>query len=100
MSWVQLAGRFLTDQETRLKQESVGERIFYALRGAVHGGKVQSLAQGMLVELSHRLRGFLVGFRGVLGRVIYLIPGFDKILMRIVDLSIFVRRSVSWFTAL
>ncbi len=42
----------------------------------------------------------MVGFRGVLGRVIYLIPGFDKIIMRTVDLSIFVRRTVSWFTAL
>jgi hypothetical protein len=48
MSWVQLAGRLLTGQETRLKQVSVGERIFYALRGAVHGGKAQSLAHGMI----------------------------------------------------
>ncbi len=41
-------GRFLTDQETRLKHVSVGESVFYALRGAVHGGQAQSIAQGML----------------------------------------------------
>jgi hypothetical protein len=41
-------GRFLTDQEMRLKHVSVGESVFYALRGAVHGGQAQSIAQGML----------------------------------------------------
>ncbi len=41
-------GRFLCDQETRLTHESVGERVFYALRGPVHGCQAHPIAQGML----------------------------------------------------
>jgi hypothetical protein len=41
-------GRFLADQETRLPHESVGEIVFYALRGPVHGCQPQPIGQGML----------------------------------------------------
>lgn len=41
-------GRFLTDNQMLAKHVSVGESVFYALRGAVHGGQAQSIAQGML----------------------------------------------------
>jgi hypothetical protein len=43
-------GRFLTDKQMLAKHASVGESVFYALRGAVHGGQAQSIAQGMLDE--------------------------------------------------
>lgn len=43
-------GRFLTDPQMLSKHTSVGESVFYALRGAVHGGQAQSIAQGMLDE--------------------------------------------------
>lgn len=41
-------GRFLTDTQMLSKHQSVGESVFYALRGAVHGGQAQSIAQGMM----------------------------------------------------
>ena len=43
-------GRFLTDVQMPSKHPDVGESVFYALRGAVHGGQAQSIAQGMLDE--------------------------------------------------
>ena len=43
-------GRFLTDDQMPVKHPDVGESVFYALRGAVHGGQAQSIAQGMLDE--------------------------------------------------
>ena len=43
-------GRFLTDDQMPVKHSAVGESVFYALRGAVHGGQAQSIAQGMLDE--------------------------------------------------
>ena len=41
-------GRFLTDDQMPVKHSVVGESVFYALRGAVHGGQAQSIAQRML----------------------------------------------------
>jgi hypothetical protein len=41
-------GRFLDDPTMSAKHPEVGESVFYALRGAVHGGQAQSIAQGML----------------------------------------------------
>jgi hypothetical protein len=41
-------GRFLTDNQMPVKHPEVGESLFYALCGAVHGGQAQSIAQGML----------------------------------------------------
>ena len=41
-------GRFLDDQSMSGKHPEVAESVFYALRGAVHGGQAQSIAQGML----------------------------------------------------
>ena len=43
-------GRFLTDDQMYTKHPDIGESLFYALRGAVHGGQAQSIAQGMLDE--------------------------------------------------
>ena len=43
-------GRFLTDKQMYNKHPDIGENLFYALRGAVHGGQAQSIAQGMLDE--------------------------------------------------
>ena len=41
-------GRLLTDPDMSTKHPEVAESVFYALRGAVHGGQAQSIAQGML----------------------------------------------------
>jgi hypothetical protein len=41
-------GRFLDDKSMSGKHPEVAESVFYALRGAVHGGKAQSIVQGML----------------------------------------------------
>ena len=41
-------GRFLDDSVTTDKHPEVAESVFYALRGAVHGGQAQSIAQVML----------------------------------------------------
>ena len=43
-------GRFLTDPAMSAQHPEVAESVFYALRGAVHGGQAQSIAQGMLDE--------------------------------------------------
>ena len=45
---VGLGPRFLTDKQMIAKLTYVGVSIFYALRGAVHDGQAQSIAQGML----------------------------------------------------
>ena len=41
-------GRFLDDHSMSGKHPEVAESVFYALRGAVHGGQAQSIAQSML----------------------------------------------------
>jgi hypothetical protein len=41
-------GRLLTDPDVSTRHPEVAESVFYALRGAVHGGQAQSIAQGML----------------------------------------------------
>ena len=41
-------GRFLDDDTMISKHPEVAESVFYSLRGAVHGGQAQSIAQGML----------------------------------------------------
>jgi hypothetical protein len=41
-------GRFLDDPGMTNKHPELAESVFYALRGAVHGGQAQSIAQGML----------------------------------------------------
>ena len=41
-------GRFLDDPGMTDKHPELAESVFYALRGAVHGGQAQSIAQGML----------------------------------------------------
>ena len=41
-------GRFLSEKTMVTKNPEVSESVFYALRGAVHGGQAQSIAQGML----------------------------------------------------
>ncbi|KAI2490879.1 hypothetical protein MHU86_23702 [Fragilaria crotonensis] len=41
-------GRFLDDPALSGQHPEIAESIFYALRGAVHGGQAQSIAQGML----------------------------------------------------
>lgn len=41
-------GRFLDDSAMAAKHPEVAESVFYSLRGAVHGGQAQSIAQAML----------------------------------------------------
>ena len=41
-------GRFLSDEAMTDKHPDVAESIFYSLRGAVHGGQAQYMAQGLL----------------------------------------------------
>jgi hypothetical protein len=41
-------GRFLSEAVLAIRNPDVAESVFYALRGAVHGGQAQSIAQGML----------------------------------------------------
>lgn len=43
-------GRFLDDTTMTEKHPDVSESVFYSLRGAVHGGQAQSIAQRMLDE--------------------------------------------------
>ncbi len=43
-------GRLLTDIDMSTKHPEVAESVFYALRGAVHGGQAQSIALGMLAD--------------------------------------------------
>jgi hypothetical protein len=41
-------GRFLDEDTMISRHPEVAESVFYSLRGAVHGGQAQSIAQGML----------------------------------------------------
>lgn len=42
--------RFLDDKSVVMRHPEVSESVFYSLRGAVHGGQAQSIAQSMLDE--------------------------------------------------
>jgi hypothetical protein len=46
-------GRFVDDELIAAKYPEVAESVFYALRGAVHGGQAQSIAQSMLDEKTY-----------------------------------------------
>ena len=59
-------GRFLTDDQMPVKHLDVGESVFYALCGAVHGGQALYHSSGHVGRSAPRSGAFMECFGSVL----------------------------------